>query len=421
MVFVTCRPLTHNDPVSATAAVVSPRRGWRSWALLAALASMPLTACGTLTGSDGATASASPDSVAAPLPGSAAQLSVTPAAGAADVRPDTPIQVSVTDGSLSRVSAVLADGTPVDGQLSADGSTWNSAAGRLPYGAQVLVRAEAVDTAGWGKVTESRFSTLQPTDLVTTSISPIRGSTVGVGMPVIVRLSAKPGDRAAVEESLTVSSRPAVEGSWSWVGSRELHWRPREYWPAGTDVNVAVDLTGKDLGDGVWGDETREVDFSVGAARVHTVDIAAHTMTVTENGKVLRVIPVTTGEDDKWPTREGIKVIMTKERTRVMDSDTVDIPEDSPDGYNLEVDYAMRLTNSGEFIHAAPWSVDSQGNANVSHGCTGMSDENAAWLFSNTRVGDVVRYVNGRRGMEPGNGWTDWNVSWANWVAKSAL
>jgi lipoprotein-anchoring transpeptidase ErfK/SrfK len=419
-VFVTCRSVTHNNPVSGSS-TLSARRGWRSVALLAALGALPLSACSTLTGSEGSNPSVSPDSVAAPLPGSTARLSVSPAAGESDVRPDTPIQVTVAGGSLSRVSAALADGTPVDGQLSADGSSWSSSAGRLPFGAQVLVRAEAVDTAGWGKVAESRFTTLEPTDLVSTSISPIRGSTVGVGMPVIVRLSAKPGDRAAVEDSLSVTSRPAVEGSWSWVGSRELHWRPREYWPAGTDVKVAVDLTGKDLGDGVWGDETREVNFSVGSARVHTVDIAAHTMTVTENGKVLRVIPVTTGEDDKWPTREGIKVIMTKERTRVMDSDTVDIPEDSADGYNLEVDYAMRLTNSGEFIHAAPWSVDSQGNANVSHGCTGMSDENAAWLFGITRVGDVVQYVNGRRGMEPGNGWTAWNVSWANWVANSAL
>jgi lipoprotein-anchoring transpeptidase ErfK/SrfK len=236
-----------------------------------------------------------------------------------------------------------------------------------------------------------------------------------------LRLSDVPGDRAEVERRLSVRSTPSVDGSWAWVGERELHWRPREYWPAGTDVTVSVDLDGADLGDGVWGAESRDVAFSVGDARVHTVDIAAHTMTVTQNGAVLRTIPVTTGVDAKWPTRNGAKVIMSTERSRVMDSDTVDIPEDSPDGYRLEVDYAMRLTGSGEFIHAAPWSVASQGKENVSHGCTGMSDANAAWLYSITRPGDVVLYVNGTRRLEPGNGWTDWNVDWADWRSRSAL
>ena len=53
----------------------------------------------------------------------------------------------------------------------------------------------------------------------------------------------------------------------------------------------------------------------------------------------------------------------------------------------------MRVTYSGEFIHAAPWSVGSQGYANVSHGCTGMSTANADWLYHMTVRGDVVEYV----------------------------
>ena len=53
----------------------------------------------------------------------------------------------------------------------------------------------------------------------------------------------------------------------------------------------------------------------------------------------------------------------------------------------------MRVTYSGEFIHAAPWSVGSQGCANVSHGCTGMSTDNADWLYHMSVRGDVVEYV----------------------------
>ena len=153
---------------------------------------------------------------------------------------------------------------------------------------------------------------------------------------------------------------------------------------------------------------------------VSTVDVTAHKMTVTRNGKVLRVIPITTGKAD-FLTRGGIKVIMNKERYRVMDSTTVDIPADSPDAYRLKVEYALRLTYSGEFVHAAPWSVAHQGHENVSHGCTGMSMANAAWFYSLSHVGDVVKYVHSTRSLEMGNGYTDWNYSWSSWEAGSAL
>ncbi len=240
-------------------------------------------------------------------------------------------------------------------------------------------------------------------------------------MPVIVSLTNRPANRAAVEAALTVEATPAVEGSWAWMSGTELHWRPRDFWAPGTTVTVRTALIGVDAGEGIWGGEERSISFNIGAARVHTVDIASHQMTVTENGAVVRTIPITTGEPG-YDTRSGTKVIMSKERNRIMDSATVDIPAGSPDAYRLNVEYAMRVTNSGEFIHAAPWSVGSQGVRNVSHGCTGMSTANAAWFYDFTRKGDVVRYVNANRGgVELGNGWADWNLSWDNWTGRSAL
>ena len=104
-----------------------------------------------------------------------------------------------------------------------------------------------------------------------------------------------------------------------------------------------------------------------------------------------------------------------------MDSATVDIPKGSPDAYKLTVKDAMRLTWSGEYLHAAPWSVGSQGVANVSHGCTGMSNANAQWMFNHSLVGDVVKYVNSTRPLEQGNGYTDGNIPWTQWLAGSAL
>ena len=148
---------------------------------------------------------------------------------------------------------------------------------------------------------------------------------------------------------------------------------------------------------------------------VSTVDVAGHTMTVRKNGKVVRTIPITTGKEG-FTTRAGIKVIVTKERYRVMDSTTVDIPAGSADSYRLKVEYAMRLTYSGEFLHAAPWSVASQGHANVSHGCTGMSTANAGWLYDNSMIGDPVEYTGTNRYMTLTNGYGDWNESFSKYA-----
>jgi hypothetical protein len=46
---------------------------------------------------------------------------------------------------------------------------------------------------------------------------------------------------------------------------------------------------------------------------------------------------------------------------------------------------------------------------------------NAIWLFNNTHVGDVIKVVGSPRTLEPGNGYTDWNVSWDKWLEGSAL
>jgi lipoprotein-anchoring transpeptidase ErfK/SrfK len=347
-------------------------------------------------------------------------ISFEPADGTYDVRPDSPVVVRVSGGRLSMVSVRAADGTVLTGSIDPSGGTWTAQPGLMPFATAYSVEATAVDAAGQGKVAQARFGTLTPSALLKTRISPAEGEVVGVGMPIVVSLTSKPVDRAAVERGLHVTTTPAVGGAWRWVSSTELHWRPQNYWQPGTHVTVNSNLLGVDAGNGVWGSEQRSVLFSIGAAQVSTVDIAAHQMTVTRNGQTLRTIPITTGKPG-FDTRNGIKIIMTKERTKVMDSRTIDIPADSPDAYHLTVDYAMRLTNSGEFLHAAPWSVKHQGVDNVSHGCTGMSTENAAWLYSLSKRGDVVQYVHGHRSLERGNGITDWNTSWSDWLAGSAL
>ena len=145
-------------------------------------------------------------------------------------------------------------------------------------------------------------------------------------------------------------------------------------------------------------------------------------MRVFSNGSLLRTLPITTGEEPAFTTRSGTKVIIEKFASKRMNSETVGIDPDEPEDYNIDnVQYAMRVTYSGEFIHAAPWSVGSQGSANVSHGCTGMSTANAAWLYDMTKRGDVVEYTGTDRPMTLDNGYGDWNADFASYAQGSAL
>ena len=220
---------------------------------------------------------------------------------------------------------------------------------------------------------------------------------------------------------MTVASTPRQKGSWFWISDHEAHWRPATYWKAGTDVSVDVDVNSVPAGNGIFGQENRTVRFHVGNANIYRVNAQTHQMTVIQNGKVLRTIPITTGKSG-FTTRSGTKVIIEKHRTKRMNSETVGISQSDPEYYDIDdVEYAMRVTYSGEFIHAAPWSVGSQGSANVSHGCTGMSTTNAAWLYNITKRGDVVEYTGTDRWMTMTNGYGDWNVPFADYRKGSAL
>jgi lipoprotein-anchoring transpeptidase ErfK/SrfK len=340
---------------------------------------------------------------------------------AVDVPVDKQLSVSVSDGKLTKVS-VTSDAGDLAGELAGDGSGWAAKDGLEP-GAAYVVRAVAKGPDGETVRKTSRFSTVPLTlDQQTyPSVAPLQDEEVGVGMPVIVSFDVPVTDRANFEKHMKVTSTPAQPGSWYWLSDNEAHWRPKSYWKSGTEVSVDVDVNGVSAGNGIYGQEDREVDFRVGDANIYRVNAQTYQMKVLSNGKLLRTIPITTGKQG-FTTRSGTKVIMEKFDSKRMNSETVGIPRDSAEAYDIDnVQWAMRLTNSGEFIHSAPWSVGSQGNANVSHGCTGLSPDNAGWLYSMSKRGDVVEYTGTDRQMEPGNGYADWNLSWAEYRKGSAL
>ena len=242
-------------------------------------------------------------------------------------------------------------------------------------------------------------------------------------MPVIVTFDIPVTDKASIEKHMSVRRDAAP--------ARRLALDQRPGGPLAAEELLARRVrasrststsTASPRVRGIYGQESRHVEFDVGDANIYKVDMDTHQMRVLSNGALLRTIPITTGEEPKFTTRSGVKVILEKFREKRMNSETVGIDRDSPDGYDIDdVEYAMRVTYSGEFVHAAPWSVASQGSANVSHGCTGMSTANAAWLYNMTKRGDVVEYTGTDRPMTLTNGYGDWNLDFADWSAGSAL
>ena len=362
---------------------------------------------------------ASSPSVSADL--AAPTLSVAADADPEAWRPDQPIVVNAAAGTLTEVTVTSADGDDLAGSLSEDQKHWQSTGVLLP-GTTYEVHATMTGSDPTRSATETlTIETMNSAEEFRARISPRDGATVGVGMPILVTFTApvEESRRADVQGALKVTSSKDVEGAWNWVSDTKVQYRTKEYWPAKTEVSVSADLAGVQAGADVWGDQDKKVDFEIGRSVVSVVDVKSHQLTVTIDGKVARTIPVTTGKDG-FLTRGGTRVISEKLEETRMDAASTGITQDDPEYYNLDVRYAMRMTNSGEFIHAAPWSVASQGNANVSHGCVGMSTDNARWLFEQSRVGDVVTIENSTRKLEPGNGLTQWNVSWEDWQAGSA-
>ncbi|MGW8061060.1 Ig-like domain-containing protein [Streptomyces ziwulingensis] len=341
--------------------------------------------------------------------------------------PDKPLEVVAegADGRITDVTAVDAAGRHVAGELSADGARWHSTS-PLAADARYTVRVSTEDGDGAPGRKVLTFETGRPGAKKTLDVAfgPEAGA-YGVGQPITAELSLPVPDRAQraiVERALKVRSTPAVEGAWHWVDDRKLHYRPKVYWPAHATIEVRSTLDGIKIGDRMWGGAAEPLKITTDDHVVAVTDAAAHTLTLFQDGREVRRIPVTTGKPG-FETRNGVKVVLGKEPFVRMRSSTVGIAEGSSESYDLPVYFATRVTWSGEYVHAAPWSVGSQGSANVSHGCVGMSTDNAEWFFGAVQEGDLVEVLNsGGETMESfGNGFGDWNLDWNKWRTGSAL
>ncbi|MEU5881653.1 Ig-like domain-containing protein [Spirillospora sp. NPDC047279] len=352
----------------------------------------------------------------------AVKLALSPGDGTGQLRPDSTIGVQAQNGTIENVT-VSTKGEDVEGSLSADKKTWRSR-WTLDPSTKYKVTVTALGLDGKTQTVTSKFATAKvKRSLETTVDAPSPKETVGVGMPIILSFDKEVSDRAAVERALEVRSSKPVEGTWHWFNDQRVVFRTKKYWPRHTNVSLRAHLSGVRFANGVYGTDNQRIDFRVGDEHIIKASENSHQMQVRVNGKKRRDIPVSMGMGGayKYITTNGDHLTMEKASPVIMDSSTVGCGPGCAGYYRQTVYSAVRISDSGEYVHSAPWSVGSQGNSNVSHGCVNVSPSNARWFYDLVYRGDPVRITGTARELEPENGWGFWQLDYDDWVKGSAL
>ncbi|MFI6560522.1 Ig-like domain-containing protein [Streptomyces sp. NPDC050534] len=396
-------------------------RKWSRRGLLTVLGIAPaaaaLTGCsGSADASEGAARTATKAAAKRPT------ISVTPADGTRKAGFSSPVEVTVTDGTLASVKVTGNDGSTLAGSFNAAKTRWTSAGN--PYsGTKYTVSA----TAEGASARTASFTTKSPGETFVGYFTPEADSTSGVGMPVSINFTHAVTDRAAVQKAVTVTAEPAVEMVGHWFSDTRLDFRPETYWAAGTKITLSLRLKDVEGADGVYGTQSKDVTFHIGREQISTVDLAAKEMTVRRNGTTYATYPVSGGDADHT-TWSGIMVISERFKQTRMESSTVGLGDE----YDIsDVPHAQRLTTSGTFVHGNYWASTAVfGHENTSHGCVGLHDAKGAddasvagyEFYDSSMLGDVVVVRNsGERIVDPDNGLNGWNLSWAEWKKGSAL
>ncbi|MCH9732017.1 MAG: L,D-transpeptidase family protein [Actinomycetia bacterium] len=362
------------------------------------------------------TAGGAGDSAAAP------NVAYEPSGESVDVLPTTRVGADVSNGWFQTISLKNSEGKVVAGTLNRDRTAF-TVAEPLGYGASYSWGGTAVGRNGKAVPVSASFTTVDPANQVNGQFQLADGQTVGVAAPIILQFDAAIAeeDRPTVEKALSVTTTPPVEGSWAWlpneVGGSRVHWRTREYYPAGTVVHVDAKLYGVPFGDGAYGASDSTLDFKVGRRQVVKADATSHRIQVVTDEGVIMDFPCSYGEGDvdRNVTRSGIHVVTELYEDFYMTNPAA--------GYaNVRERFAVRISNNGEFIHANPASSGAQGNTNVTNGCINLSSADAEEYFNSAIYGDPVEVTGTRIELSYADGdiW-DWAVDWADWTSMSAL
>ena len=341
-------------------------------------------------------------------------LSIAPGPGTTNAGTTNGIKVTAQNGGKVTGVTVATSGDKVTGTLNVTHTSWRSS-WALNNDTRYTVTANGTDARGHPVTTTSTFTTQNPKNTFHTEIFQGYNQTYGVGMPVMLTFSQPIKDKAAVERALTLTTSTPVVGAWYWDGDERAYFRPRDYWPAGTTVSLDARLNGVDAGDGLYGAADLTQTFNIGQSVIAVASTATHHTQVYVDGKLRYNWPISTGRDT-MPTPDGTYLTVEKGNPVRM----IGGKKGTPGYYNELVNYAVRFTFSGDYYHAAPWSVVNQGYSNVSHGCVNLSPGDAKTYYQMAVPGDPVTIAGSPKGGKWDNGWTPWFYDWSQYLAGSA-
>ncbi|MEV7473367.1 Ig-like domain-containing protein [Pseudarthrobacter oxydans] len=339
-----------------------------------------------------------------------------PANGAKQVNPAAPVSLKVTNGTIERVTLTSTTGEAVEGSIDPAGTGW-TAAGPLKFNTDYSYTYVVKDGAGRETSTTQAFSTVSSSHEADAAIYPLDGMKVGVGQPLQVIFSEPVVNREAVEKAISITSSAGQAGAFHWHSDTMVRYRPENFWAANSTIAMDMKLFGVDLGNGQIANFNKKVNISIGDKKVAVADSAAHTFTLSVNDQVVKTLPVSMG-DKRFPSARGYGVLMEKKRYDHFRASSIGLKPDDPAYYgDVDVEYTIRLTLSGAYIHQALESAyPFIGNANVSHGCIGFAPDGAAWVFDNMGTGDVVQIVNTEGDYAAhDDGFGDWNIPWSEY------
>jgi lipoprotein-anchoring transpeptidase ErfK/SrfK len=365
--------------------------------------------------SEAASAVRSAPGVASPVV-APVKVDITPAAAAKQVNPASPASVKVSNGRIESVTLTSTSGEAVEGTFADDGSSWTATA-PLKFDTEYSYTYVVTDSAGRETTATQSFNTVSSTHEADAAIYPLDGMKVGVGQPLQVVFSEPVVNRDAVEKAIKITSSAGQAGAFHWFSDTMVRYRPEAFWTANSTVTMDMQLFGIDLGNGQIANFNKKANIHFGDKKVAIADAAAHTFTLSVNDQVVKTLPVSMG-DKRFPSARGYAVLMEKNRHDHFRAASIGLKPGDPAYYGeVDVEYAIRLTLSGAYIHQALESAYPYiGNTNVSHGCIGFAPDGAAWVFDNMTTGDVVQIINTEGDYAAvDDGYGDWNIPWAEY------
>jgi len=350
-----------------------------------------------------------------------AAVTATPGFGTTGMAPAQPVSITVAQGTIDTLTMSGPDGQPVSGTMSPDRRSWTLGQ-TLGFGVTYTVTGSATGTDDRQVPISGTFGTATADTGIKDTVFPGDDAVVGVAAPVIVYFGVEPADKAAVAKHVTLTSTPAVEGAWAWIrhddGRWGLDYRTKDYWPAGTKIHLSATLYGVELAPGAYGAADIASDFTIGRNQVVLADVNSHELVVQRDGAVVASYPASYGRGDDTGdpnliTRSGTHIVNELDQTKLMSNPRYgysDVPEQ----------WAVRISDNGEFIHANPASSSAQGNSNVTHGCVNLSLSDAEEYYNSAIWGDPVEVTGTSVTLGPDDGdLYDWAMTWDQWKANS--